>query len=105
MAAKIRINPERSEVEFITPEGDLYGDDELDSIAVLGDSGYIGVAGSVKDLKPNTIYKLTPVKTELEENALIEELDEDEIDGDEDDDEDEDEEELPIASVGHRAKS
>jgi hypothetical protein len=101
MAAKIRINADRSRAEFITPEGTVHVDDldQFDGdgesvsgiLTVLGDVAedsvvYVGVAGEYEGLQANTIYRLSPIRTELEENALIEEDDEDgDDDGDEDD--------------------
>jgi hypothetical protein len=98
-SAKIRINPEKTEAEFITPEGEAFGG-EVNTLVVLGDvtedtAVYVGVAGAFEGLKPNTIYRISEVRTDLELNALIEdtdtelEIDEDEDEEDEEEDEDE----------------
>jgi hypothetical protein len=119
--AKIRINPERTKAEFITPEGEEFTENlpsDGGLLTVLGDvdedsTVYVGAAGEFPGLTANTIYRLVPVRTELETNALIE-IDEDDEEADEpeslvgvedeefdDDTEGEEEETLPVA---HRAR-
>ncbi len=100
-AAKIRINSERTEVEFVTPSGQLFGDDfDPDGLTVLADDDgqiYLGVAGSHQDLKDHTVYRLVECVTVLEENAIIEEDEDDDDEEEIEDGEDEDEEEtIPV---------
>ena len=84
--AKIRINPEHTVFEFITPDGESYcaGSEAMDDCTVLG-SSYLAVAGEFEGLKSNTMYKLVEISTEVETDADIE-------DDDDEDDEDEEEE-------------
>lgn len=90
----LRYNPDRSEFEAVTPGGELYGNDwPDDDLAVLADptkpdDAYLAVLeGGYGGLQANTLYKLTPAST------LVEEVDEFESDEDEDDDEDDEDEE------------
>ena len=86
--AKIRINPEHTAFEFITPDGESYsaGSEAMDDCTVLG-SSYLAVAGEFEGLKSNTMYKLVEIPTEVETAADIE-------DDDDEDDEEEDDEEI-----------
>ena len=92
--AKIRCNPDKSLVEFVTPEGIEYGpqdypdsDDDTDNLVFMTDdpnNQYVAVLeGGYEELKPNTLYKLVAVST------LVEEADIEEEDEEEDEDEDE----------------
>lgn len=84
--AKIRMNPDHTAFEFITPDGESYsaGEEAMDDCTVLG-SSYLAVAGEFEGLKPNTMYKLVEIPTEVEEDADIE--DEDDEENEEGDDE------------------
>ena len=93
--AKIRINPDRDIVEFVTPEGEAFQSDEdafdnFSVIAIEDGPAYLAVVGDYEGLKSNTIYRLTEVPTELEEDAVI--TDEDILAGFEEEEDDEAEE-------------
>ncbi len=87
----IRVNPDRSQVEIETPQGDVFGcdypGDEEDNIIVIADdpnNAYLAVLeGGHEQLTANTLYRLTPVST------LVEEVDFDDSDDDADDEGDE----------------
>ena len=91
--AKIRINPEHTAFEFITPDGESYsaGEEAMDDCTVLG-SSYLAVAGEFEGLKSNTMYKLVEISTEVEEGADIED--------DEDEDEDEEGDDEEVEEIG-----
>ena len=91
MSAKIRINSDSSLLEIETPEGDVYGplefpeapDDETEDPIFLVDednpeNSFIATVSAYEGLKPNTLYRLVPVETEVELNAELEEDDEEE---------------------------
>ena len=93
MSAKIRINSDSSLLEIETPEGDVYGPLEFPEPDNGGDLGevadpiflvdednpensFIATVSAYEGLKPNTLYRLVPVETEVELNAELEEDDE-----------------------------
>jgi hypothetical protein len=90
MSAKISFNPENTLVEIETPEGS-YGPmdvpDEGDPIMLVDEEdpnalSYICIVGEYEGLKANTLYKLVPVETTVEENV---DFDDDEEEEEEDD--------------------
>jgi hypothetical protein len=72
MAATLRYNADRSCFEVLTPEGDEFGPIEFpeDCISVLeGDAGpsYLVIHAGYDGLEPDTLYRLVPVVTEIQE--------------------------------------
>jgi len=101
MAATIRYNPDRTLFEFVNPEGEEYdaADIPRDCIEVIedpdGGPAYLAVfPGWDGELKPNTVYKLVEVPTEVIEGVEMA-VEPEDI---EDDDDDDDVEDAPIAS-------
>jgi len=80
---------ESTEVQIVTPAGDIYGPfdviDETALVAADGETFLLATGETEREdgLKPNTLYKLSPIPAEIEENV--------EFDEDEDDEEDEEE--------------
>lgn len=88
MAATIRYNPDRTQFEFANPEGEEYDAADLpnDCIEVIedpdGGPAYLVVfPGWEGELKPDTVYKLVEVPTEVVEGV---EMSEDSEDNDDD---------------------
>ena len=84
--AIIRSNPEETQVEFETPDGEAYGplDWPDDNLVVLADETdpnkcYLAVLSDEYGvLKPDTLYHLTPVATLTEEVDEFEDEEEEE---------------------------
>jgi hypothetical protein len=87
-SAKIRVNPDCSlveiEAEGVTFEPEDYP--EQGDFVLVADPdtgiGHLALLEDIGPLKGGVVYRLTPVSTEVEENAEFEEDDEDEDDGD-----------------------
>lgn len=94
MPAKIRTNPDESLLELETPEGIVFGPMEMpegedgepaEPIFIVDEDNptgpaYIATVSAYEGLKPNTIYQLVEVVTELHTDMELE-LEEDEEDG------------------------
>jgi len=82
MPAILRINPDRTVFEVVTPEGTQFGPEETDEeSSVLEDQEgacFMVVFEGYEILKPNTVYRLVEVET------MVEEVDEFDDDGDDD---------------------
>jgi len=84
--AKIRLNPEGSVAEVLTPEGDIFIDeiDSEDPIMICSDDDDAGkpcyvasVGPNAWGLEVNAVYKLVKVDTEIELNCEDVELEAD----------------------------
>src|SRR5262245_10412445 len=89
----IRVNPDRTLAEIVTPEGEEWGPEtypagDEDSLIIMsdedkpGEPSYVAVLDGYGNLKPFTLYRLTEVGTSMEET----ELSEDDLDDDDEDD-------------------
>lgn len=75
--ARLRKNPEGTEVEIVTPENEEFEFDELDpsdpedNLIVIAEEGdpnkYLAVVGPYGGLEENCVYRLVKVETILEE--------------------------------------
>jgi hypothetical protein len=100
MPGTLRYNPARDMLEAELPDGTEYGPEDYpdDNLVVLADpnqpdNAYLAVLEEAPaGLTANTLYKLTPVSTLVEE---VEDFEDDEEDEDETGDEEEDDEEEP----------
>lgn len=93
--AIVRINPERTNLAVERPDGTVFGDTyEPGSYLMLADEDTpdddcpcIVVMGDYPGLKSNTVYRLVPIDTMIEEGADLD----DDGEGEPGDDEDEEE--------------
>jgi hypothetical protein len=90
--AKICINPDGTEWDLETPEGERFGNFAVDGdVIVECEDGtlYIAVGGEHDTLETNSVYKLVKVDSNVETGVELDE-EEESADDEENDDEDED---------------
>ena len=82
MAATLRLNPNRSEMQAVFPDGDESDVfTECEGMVVVSDdqgNNYLAVLDDSGGLEANTLYQLTPVDTLVEEVDELEEEEEEE---------------------------